>query len=218
MAFYKNINSIRATYFVMTRTISTSSSRSALIQAPLQLFGLEGRYAHALYSAAAREKKLEVVDKELQRLRETLKADQRLTELLLDPTVGRKTKLPELKKVSTRLQLTPISTNFLMVVAGNGRLKRLPGMLGAFGKLMAAQRGHVLATITSARPLDESTLSEVRSALHKMVAAGHSLQIDTRVDPAILGGLVVAIGDRHIDLSVAARVRTFTETIRTATA
>lgn len=68
-----------------------------------------------------------------------------------------------------------------MVVAGNGRLKRLPGMLGAFGKLMAAQRGHVLATVTSARPLDESTLSEVRSALHKMVAAGRSLQIDTRV-------------------------------------
>ena len=68
-----------------------------------------------------------------------------------------------------------------VLVAGNGRLKRLSGMLGAFGKLMAAQRGQVLATVTSARPLDESTLSEVRSALHKMVAAGRSLQIDTRV-------------------------------------
>jgi F-type H+-transporting ATPase subunit O len=218
MALYTNFQVLRTSYFIMARNISTSSSRNALIQAPLQLFGLEGRYAHALYSAASREKKLEAVDKELQRFQETLKGDRRLTEMLLDPTVRRQAKLPELKKLATRLQLTPVSSNFLMLVAGNGRLKRLPGMLGSFGKLMAAQRGQVLATVTSARPLDESTLSEVRSALHKMVAAGRSLQIATRVDPAILGGLVVAIGDRHIDISVAARVRALTETIRTVSA
>lgn len=76
-----------------------------------------------------------------------------------------------------------------------------------FGSLMQAHRKQVMAKVTSAEPLPASELSQVKDSISKLLSPGESLQLEQKVDPAIIGGLVVEFGDKYIDLSIEKRIR-----------
>lgn len=78
-----------------------SSTSSKMVKPPVQVFGLEGRYAAALYSAASKSKSLDIVEKELTHFRASIKSDPKLKEFLKNPTLKRNLKVEALKHVST---------------------------------------------------------------------------------------------------------------------
>ena len=100
-----------------------------------------------------------------------------------------------------------VTQNFFAVLTDNNRLAELPRVVDAFGSLLAASKGQVTATVTTADPLSADEAAEVRKGLTDALPKGRTLNLVTRVDPAIIGGLVVDIGDKHIDLSIASRVK-----------
>lgn len=110
---------------------------------PIQVFGIDGRYATALYSAAAKQKTLESVEKDLVKLQQTIKSDTNLREFILNPTFKRGEKSQALKSVAEKIKLTPQSSNLLQILAENGRLKNYDGIVNAFKTIMAAHRGEV---------------------------------------------------------------------------
>jgi F-type H+-transporting ATPase subunit O len=103
-------------------------------------------------------------------------------------------------------QLSPITRNLLITMAGNARLAELPKVVSTFTQLMKAKRGQVDAKIISAEPLSAAMLKEVQTAMQSQVAAGKTVIIEQVTDPSIVGGLQVQIGDQFLDLSIKSRI------------
>nr|CAG4652196.1 EOG090X0EB8 [Triops cancriformis] len=200
----------------LARRLSTSAGLAQLVKPPIQIFTLEGRYATALYSAAVKTKKLEAVEKELADLSQLLKTDARLGEFLANPSIKRQLKQEALAAVSKKTNTTDLTSNLLQLLAENNRLSRLQSVINAYKTIMAAYRGEVPCEITSAKPLDNATLKELESALKAFLQPGQTILLSTKVDPSIVGGLIVSIGDRYVDMSLATKLNRYEKALQTA--
>ncbi|KAI9891579.1 MAG: Mitotic exit network component [Vezdaea aestivalis] len=177
---------------------------------PVPLFGLDGTYASALYTAAAKSSALEPTAKALASLSDVFKKDAKLTGILNTPTLSVSDKsqiIAELGK-HTGGSKDEVIKNFLKTLADNNRLGLLEGVCEKFGVLMGAYRGEMELTVTSASPLDGRTLSRLEIAVAKSqyVGPGKKLKVKNKINADIMGGLVVEIGDRTIDLSVSSKI------------
>lgn len=145
------------------------STSAAAVKPPIQLFGLEGRYATALYSAATKLKQLDSVEKELSQVQSAMKQKPKLREAIVSPIINRKVMEATIRDVGKAANLSAATTNLLSLLAENGRLKKLDGVINAFKQLMAAHRGEVVCAIKTARPLTDAqrkTLQGVLSVSH----------------------------------------------------
>ena len=120
-----------------------------MVQPPVQVFGTEGRYATALYSAATKKKALAAVEKDLTTLEATLKKDVRLSEFLADPSVSKPLKAQGLSSVCDKLKMNELSKNCLIAMGENGRYNLLGAVAKSFGTIMAAHRGEVICEVTT---------------------------------------------------------------------
>uniref|UniRef100_A0A0X3PNN8 Oligomycin sensitivity conferral protein n=1 Tax=Schistocephalus solidus TaxID=70667 RepID=A0A0X3PNN8_SCHSO len=197
------------TLFTFIRRLSTSSIARNVIKPPTQFFGLEGRYATALYSAAVKSKNLEAVEKDMTQLHRTLEKDTRLREFCTDPTVKRHLKVEAFKNVLAKLKFSSQSTNMLLVLAENGRLGRLAKVLDTFRQIMTSHRGEVSCVVTTAKPLDKAVERELMTALGGFLEPGHKLNLHLKVDPDIIGGMIVSIGDKYVDMSILRKIRSY---------
>nr|OQO24153.1 ATP synthase subunit 5, mitochondrial [Rachicladosporium sp. CCFEE 5018] len=178
---------------------------------PIALFGLDGTYASALYTAAAKSSALDPVSKAMDSLAATFKRDPKLHSILTAPTLSvsdKKQIVAELHKSTGVTDKSKTLDNFLDTLAENNRLNVLDGVAEKFGLLMSASRGEVELTITSAAPLDQKVVRQLEAAISKSqyVGQGKKLKVVPKVNPEIKGGLVVEIGDRTIDLSVSSKI------------
>ncbi|KFX94711.1 hypothetical protein V490_04234 [Pseudogymnoascus sp. VKM F-3557] len=192
------------------RSYATPAS-SADTKPPVALFGLDGTYASALYTAAVKSQSLETVAKALSSLSEVYVKDPKLSNIMQAPTLTAEDKsaiIAELQKHTGGQDKADTVKNFLNTLAENNRLALLEGVCAKFGELMGAARGEIELTVTSATPLDNKTLTRLESAVAKSqyVGQGKKLKVTNKVNSDILGGLVVEIGDRTIDLSVSSRI------------
>jgi len=199
---------------MMARRFSTSGALSKLVSPQLRLFGVEGRYAHALYSAASKDKKLEAVEKDLKSFQDLLRKDKKFADYVANPTVKRTEKRDVVAGVTKKLNYSPLSNNFFTALADNGRLKVIDDVLDAFNMLMSSHRGEVTCVITTAKPLDERTLSDLKPALESFLEQGETkLSIKTKVEPEIIGGMRVEIGEKYIDMSMSTKIKTLSRLI-----
>jgi len=201
----------------LMRRFSTSSAvHGKLVAPPVYLFGIEGRYAHALYSAATKEKKLEVVEKDIKEIQGFLKTDAKLAEFMINPTVKRNEKRDILTAALKKKNYSNITVNLFGALAENGRLNRLNSVVGAFDKMMSAHRGEIQCVVTTAKTLDQAQLGELKGALQGFLKKGEVLQLETKVDPSLIGGMVVTIGDKYVDMSMATKLKLYTNVIKQA--
>ncbi len=100
--------------------------------------------------------------------------------------------------------MTPLTRSFLGLVAQNRRLFAVPAMIDAFLARLAARRGEVTAEVVAAQALTPAQLDAVNEQLRK--AMGSKVAVEVRVDPALLGGLVVKVGSRMVDASLRSKL------------
>lgn len=184
-------------------------SDTSVTPAPVRLFGGEARYAHAAYAAALRDDAmpLEKVQKELDMVNGMISANATMQKFFNDPTVKRGEKQEIIQDVVKGAEgMTKITSNLLVALAENGRLPMLPKIAEMYGSIMKAHNNEVSATVTSAAALDGAIATRVQGALKKFVGESHTVSVDFKVDPSIMGGLVVDVGDKHVDLSVSNRI------------
>jgi len=162
--------------------------------------GLAGRYATALFELARDNRQIEAVSASLDRVRQALDSSPELSQLTTSPLVGRDDALRGIMAAADSLGVDPTTRNFLGVLARNRRLGTLPEVIRGFFRLYAAHRGETTAEVTSAHALDDAQVSALKTKLRSML--GRDVAVDLRVDPAILGGLVVRVGSRMIDSSL----------------
>ncbi|KAJ2985289.1 hypothetical protein NUW58_g5616 [Xylaria curta] len=163
------------------------------------------------YTAAAKTSTLDPTARALSALGELYNKDAKLASILAIPTLSESDKsaiLAELQKSIGAAGSNETVKNFLSTLAENNRLALLKGVCDKFGQLISASRGEVEMIVTSAQQLDNRTLSRLETAVSKSqyVGQGKKLKVTNTVNPDILGGLVVEIGDRTIDLSVSSKI------------
>ncbi|KAH0593399.1 hypothetical protein MHUMG1_08856 [Metarhizium humberi] len=188
---------------------SFAAAAAADSQPPIAVFGLDGTYASALYTAAAKTSTLDPTAKALSNLNAIVEKDPKLSEILAAPTLTAEDKSAIVAELAKQAGAGGETVkNFLSTLAENNRLGLLKGVCEKFGTIMSAARGEVELKVTSAQPLDNKTLSRLETAVSKSqyVGQGKKLKVTNEVNSDIIGGLVVEVGDRTIDLSVSARI------------
>ncbi|KAI9229195.1 MAG: OSCP/delta subunit of ATPase [Piptocephalis tieghemiana] len=190
------------------RSYATAASKSS-VQPPVILHGIDGRYATALYTAAAKKSALDTVESDLNKLTGTLEKDAALQQFINNPSINRSLKLEGVKQIAQKSKWSDITSNFFNVLAENGRLADTPKIISSYHTLMGAHRGEVVVTVTSAKPLDAADEKQIKSILAKSSLAssnGKSLRIESEINPALIGGLLIEFGDKTIDLTVSSRI------------
>ncbi|KAF5026097.1 hypothetical protein F66182_1819 [Fusarium sp. NRRL 66182] len=188
---------------------SLAAAASPEVKAPISVFGVDGTYATALYTAAVKTSTLDSAADALTKLGALLEKDPKLTVVLNAPTLADADKQAIVQELEKQIGANNETVkNFLATLAENNRLGLIPGVVEKFSTIISAARGEVELTVTSAQALDKRTLNRLETAVAKSayVGQGKKLKVTNTVNPDIVGGLVVEIGDRTIDLSVSARI------------
>lgn len=173
---------------------------------------LQGRYASALFDLAREQNLVSSVEADLELLGQAIVGSADLAGLIRNPKVSREVAAKAMDGVAGVLGLSPLTKNFLGVLAGNRRLSALPDIVRAFAAIAAAFRGEVTAEVTSAHPLTDDQLSALAAKLQER--EGRTVKLRASVDPDLLGGLVVRIGSRQIDSSIRTRLNSLAHAMK----
>ena len=173
--------------------------------APIDATGLAGRYATALYDLADQGSALDATLADLMRLQAMIEDSADFRRLITSPVIARRDQVRAIAAVVERAELADLTCRFVGLVAANRRLFALGDMIGAFRAILAHRRGEVTAEVTSASPLSDDQSAALADALKASV--GSKVSIEARVDPELLGGLVVKVGSRMVDSSLATKLQ-----------
>ncbi len=166
----------------------------------LNLSSMPGRYAGALFDLAGDQNKVAEVEGDLAKFQTFLDDSEDLRRLVASPVFTSEDQGKALKGICEKAGLSALTTNFLQVVAKNRRLFAVPQMVKDFKSLAAHKRGEVTAEVTSAQPLSDEQIAQLKETLKSSV--GKTVMLDAKVDPSILGGLIVKVGSQMVDSSL----------------
>ena len=166
----------------------------------VEVSGLAGRYATALYDLADNGKVIDDVAADLSALGRMIDESDDLRRLVQSPVISREDQTRAIGALVKTSGMQDLTQKFVGTVAQNRRLFVLRQMITAFHAYLAERRGQATAEVTSALELSEKHLSALNDALKS--AMGTSVSVETKVDPNLLGGLVVKVGSRMIDTSL----------------
>ena len=162
--------------------------------------GVAGRYASALFELARDEGKVDDVSRDLDRFEAMLKESPDLARLVKSPVFTADEQGRAVASVLERAGITSLAANLIRFVAAKRRLFVLPEMIRGYRALVAKSKGIVAASVTVAEEPSPRTLDDIKAALRDM--AGAEVDVGVKVDPSLIGGLVVKIGSRMVDASL----------------
>ena len=167
--------------------------------------GVPGRYASALFELAREEKATEEVGRQLSGLGSAIGQSDDLRRLVRSPIYSSGNQIAALDGVAGELGVSGTALNFLKLVAKNRRLAALPDIIKAYATLLASSKGEIAGEVISAEPLSGQQLDDLKAALKSSL--GRDVALTTRVDSAILGGLIVKVGSRMMDNSLKTKLQ-----------
>jgi F-type H+-transporting ATPase subunit delta len=162
---------------------------------------MAGRYATALFELALDDKAVDAVKADLDRFDALVAESADLLRLVRSPVFGVDAQTKALGAVLDKAGIGGIAARFLKVVTANRRLFAVRDMTRAYRALVARHHGEVSAQVTVAEPLSDAHRAAITDAL-KSVTGKDNVGLDVKVDPAIIGGLVVKLGSRMVDSSL----------------
>jgi F-type H+-transporting ATPase subunit delta len=162
--------------------------------------GVAGRYASALFELAEEASQVRQVEKDLAALQGMLDQSPDMKRMVRSPVFSSGEQGRAIAAIAEKAGFAPLVVTFLKVLARNRRLFALNEMIRTFLALAARQRGEVNAEVASAHPLNDEQLAALKDMLR--ASAGKDVQLITKVDSTLLGGLIVKMGSRMIDSSL----------------
>ncbi len=167
--------------------------------------GLADRYASALYALADETRVLDDTVWQMEGLAELIDRSAEFRRLMESPLVDVKQGVDAVRAVLQGEGFSPTVTRFVCVVAANRRLRELRAIVRTFAALVAEKRGVMTAHVTTAHALSDIQREQLRA---RLIESGYGrVNIEERVDPTLLGGLVVRIGARLFDSSIKSRLQ-----------
>src|SRR5215510_5594128 len=161
---------------------------------------MAGRYAAALFELAKEQKQLDQVERDVRTFQSLLEGSADLARLVRSPVISAEAQARALAAVLAKAGISGFTGNFLKLIVRNRRLFAVGDMLKAFQGLLARERGEISADVASAHALSGEQMQVLADSLKASI--GRNVQIRTRVDPNLLGGLIVKVGSKMIDSSL----------------
>jgi F-type H+-transporting ATPase subunit delta len=158
-------------------------------------------YARAIVELAVRQQNLDAIEAAVRDLSAVLKSDRELCQFLTSPVVGHR------REAITKCfegALPPSLIDALAVIMAHNRQASLPDILTAVASLADVARGRVRVQVTTAAALDAGTQTSLTAALTRHLGA--DVVLEPRLDPALVGGMVVRYKDKVVDGSVKERL------------
>jgi F-type H+-transporting ATPase subunit delta len=163
------------------------------------------RYASALYELADEKGAIDAVASDLAALQKMTEDSDDFRRFIKSPVLSRADQTKGISAIADKAQLGPLTLQFLGLVTANRRLFALPGMIQGFRAILAERRGQATAHVTSAAPLNDGQTASLIEALKR--AIGRNVDVVSKVDPSILGGLIVKVGSRMVDSSIKSKLQ-----------
>ena len=161
---------------------------------------MAGRYASPLFDLAREQNAIDAVSANLDRFEAMLRDSPELTRLVRNPVFTAEEQTRAISAVLDRAEMRGLPANFIRLVASKRRLFLLPDMIRAFRELVAQAKGIVRAQVTLAEQPSDRVMEDIKSALREVAKA--DVNVSVKIDPSLIGGLVVKIGSRMVDASV----------------
>lgn len=166
---------------------------------------IAGRYAKALFDLADEGKQLDVVAGDLRSIGALIDESEDLRRVVRSPVISRGEGAKAMAVILDKMEAGELTKKFVGYVAANRRLFALKNIIAAFLAELASRRGEVSAEVASAKELSAAQIAAVEEALKK--AVGGKVAVSQKVDPSLIGGLIVKVGSRMIDTSVATKLQ-----------
>ena len=170
--------------------------------------GLAARYAAALFELADSQKAIDRVAADLAELKAMIAGSDELRALIRSPLLSREQQSRAMAALLKQAGTSDLVQKFTGLVAQNRRLFALPQMIDEFLAELARRRGEMRAEVTAAKALSERQQAALSEAIRRSV--GGKVSIDVKIDPALIGGLVVKVGSRMIDSSLRTKLQRLT--------
>jgi F-type H+-transporting ATPase subunit delta len=176
--------------------------------------GVSGRYATALFELARDEKSVDAVLADLDRFDRLLAESDDLKRLVRSPVFSADAQAKALSAVLEKAEISGVSANFLKVLTANRRLFAVADVIRAFRALVAKFKGEATADVTVAEALSDANLDALKVALKAVTAKDVTLNV--KIDPSIIGGLVVKVGSRMVDSSLRTKLNSIKHAMKEA--
>jgi F-type H+-transporting ATPase subunit delta len=163
--------------------------------------GMAGRYANALFELALENKAVDAVKSDLEQFDALVAGNSDLARLVRSPVFGAEEQLKALAAILDKAGIKGLAANFLRVITTNRRLFAVHDMVRGYRALVARHKGEVTAQVTVAEKLNDKNLDALKSAI-KSITGGKYIDLDVKIEPAIIGGLIVNVGSRMVDSSL----------------
>jgi F-type H+-transporting ATPase subunit delta len=166
---------------------------------------LAERYAAALFDIADERRMLDEAASDLRELRTMLAESVDLSRLVRSPILTRGEQGKAVLALAERAGFAPLVRDFLAVVAKNRRLFAVPAMIEAYLAKLAERRGEVTAEVVAAQPFSQTQLALLSDQLRRTI--GRRVSVEPRVDPGLIGGMIVKVGSRMVDGSLKSKLQ-----------
>jgi F-type H+-transporting ATPase subunit delta len=175
---------------------------------------VSGRYATALFELARDEKSVDAVKADLDKFAAMLAESDDLKRLVRSPVFAAEAQSKALAAVLDKAGISGVSANFLQVLTANRRLFAVSDVIGAFNALVAKFKGEASADVTVAEALSDKNLDALKVALKSVT--GKDVTLNVKVDPSIIGGLVLKLGSRMVDSSLRTKLNSIKNAMKEA--
>ena len=176
--------------------------------------GMAGRYATGLFDLARETDAIDAVKADLERFDALVAESADLNRLVRSPVFSAEEQLRALSAVLDKAGIGGLAAKFLKLVTTNRRLFAVRDMVRAYREMVAKHKGEAIAEVTVAEQLKDEHLDALRSALKSV--SGKDVDLDIKVDPAIIGGLVVKLGSRMVDTSLRTKLNAIRHAMKEA--
>ena len=176
---------------------------------------MAGRYATALFELALDAKAVDAVKADLDRFAAMVADSADLLRLVRSPVFGPDEQGKALAAVLEKAGIGGLAANFLKLVTSNRRLFAARDMIKGFNTLVARWKGEVSAEVTVAEKLADRHIDALKGAL-KTATGGKAVDLNVKVDPSIIGGLVVKLGSRMVDSSLRTKLNAIKHAMKEA--
>ncbi len=176
--------------------------------------GMAGRYATALFDLASETNAIDAVQTDLDRFDGLVAESADLLRLVRSPVFSADEQLQALGAVLDRAGIGWLAARFLKIVTSNRRLFAVRDMIKAFRALVARHKGEATAEVTVAERLNDKHLEALRAAFKSV--SGKDVDLDIKIDPSIIGGLVVKLGSRMVDTSLRTKLNAIKHAMKEA--
>ncbi len=166
--------------------------------------GIAARYATAVFELAKESKTIESLDGDVAVLSAALSESDDLNALISSPVVSREQSAAAIAGLAKKAKLSDVISNTLALMAQKRRLFVLPQLVLALEAMLADERGEVTAEVVSAKALTKTQETKLTKSLSEQF--GKTVTLNATVDEAIIGGLIIKVGSKMIDTSIASKL------------